>query len=234
MKILLCNFAYGSWVDGKYHNYFLKTWRKKKHETHSLSKLRNIILRENPDIICICEIKRSHIHSHLVKDLPYKILARSKYADSSIIGKYIFGRHRFNAVFSKEAYASEKIFLETGIKKLLYKIHLQNNIFLYFWHFSLFQKSRKRQFQELWSYIDSQEKNIICGDFNIFSWIQELSPLIDKADLRVVSADPSFPAYKPQKTFDLFLAGNSLDMTSYLLPDIFSDHLALIADLKIE
>lgn len=232
MKILLSNFWYGLNSNGKYHTYLSKHIEKKKNEQESLTKLRNIILKEDPEIVCICEIMKDQLTNELIKELPYNVTSSTKYSKKAFIGKYIFWHSRYNAFLSKKKYKSEKFYLSSWIKRLVYKIEIKKDTFIYFWHFSLRKNIRKKQFFELSTLIDSNKSNIICGDLNIFGWVDELSELVRLSWLKIYSPWKTFPSHKPKHIFDMFLVSKNIDFDTYLLPEIFSDHLAIIGEIK--
>jgi len=227
MKILLCNFWYGLDSDWKYLSYITHQIWKKKHERIALEKLRDLIIKEDPDIICICEITDGQLNSPIIQDLNYIFNASTKYSKDDKIGKYIFWHHRLNIILTKKEYTSQKIYLSHGTKKLIYKFQIEKDMFLYFGHFSLRRNIRKKQFLELWKIIDSSKKNIICGDFNIFWWTAELQELANIARLKIYSPWKTFPAHTPKYYFDMFLVSEDVWFDVEILPDILSDHLAI-------
>ncbi|NDK09244.1 endonuclease/exonuclease/phosphatase family protein [Candidatus Gracilibacteria bacterium] len=233
MKILLSNFGYGSAGDGKYRNYIWNYMHSRKKVEISLNKFGDIIAQHNPDIVCVCEVKKTQIQSNVFLNIPYKIDGWLKYDPKDKLGKYILGHHRFNAVLSKEDYKIEYKYLSHGNKKLIYKLHLGNNSFLYFGHFSLRKYIRKKQFLELARMINPSENNIVCGDFNIFSGYRELTELSEIAQLKISKNSATFPSHKPKLHVDIFLVSKYIDIKTRVISDIFSDHLAVVGEIDI-
>ena len=236
-KILITNLQYGIGIDGSAKDWLLKGHRvfhlPKKIEKIFLDKFKKIIQEENPDLICINEIKKNQIIKLMNKKYQYHN-TETKYGPEGNLRKRIpFHKHNCNATLSKHNLKIEKKFLKNGNKKLFYEINLPNNIKLSFFHFSLNKRTRQKQFQEIYELYKHHPSKIICGDFNIIYGFKELDRLIKKLDLKRAHQNPNFPASRPSRSFDLVLHSPHLQIKSKILPDIFSDHLAILIEIQV-
>jgi len=236
-KILIANLEYGVGLDGSLKDWLLKGHRffhlTQKIEKIFLDKFKNIIQKENPDLICINEIKKDQIH-HLTDEIYQYHNTELKYGPHGKIRKTTpLHKNNYSATLSKHDLQIEKKFLKNGAKKLFYEINLPNNTKLSFFHFSLNKRIRHKQFQEIYELYKSQASKIICGDFNIIYGLQELDELTKTLDLKHAHQEPNFPASRPFMPLDLVLHSPHLEIETKILPEIFSDHLAVLIEIKI-
>jgi len=238
-KILLLNFGYARGWDGSLKSFFKTLHRlpfqfffQRKKE---LKKLEKIIKEENPDLILLAEVENKKCMEFLSK-LGYPFWDMDiKYGPESLYRKIPAWHNNSNAFLSKEEIDFKKIFFSQGAKKLIYDIVLPNKeTHLFFAHFSLVDKTRKNQLKEI-SEIMSQHKNsILVGDFNIKFGIKELDEIKNNLNLKISSEKPTYPAYKPTKTFDLLLAPKDLDLkTKIFYGENMSDHLPVLFELSL-
>ena len=235
-KILLINLGYCTGINGflwqyivKFHRYiFLPSIVEQK----VLKKLKAIISRENPDIICLVEIKNGRQVKTLLSDEYLFHNARNKYGKKSVLKKCPFFYNKGNAFIAKNDLAFKSHYLKNGTKKMVYEIILPNNISLLLAHFSLNKISRKKQLQAISKMDLFNTQKIVCGDFNIFSGLKELDSLLQDSDLKIVNPNPTFPAHNPSKSLDLFLCSSNIHATARVLDDQISDHLPLVLEIS--
>ncbi|MCD4705440.1 hypothetical protein K8R66_05185 [bacterium] len=235
-KVLLTNFEYGRGMDGSLKDWLLKGYRSffvpQLIENKILDKFKKIIVRENPDLICINEIKKNQISKLVDKRYQYYDID-IKYGLESKLRTTIFHKNNCNAFLSQHKLNFKKKFLKNGTKKLLYEIDLPDNIKIACFHFSLKRKTRQKQFKEIYEIYKNHPSKIICGDFNILYGFKELDDFIKQSGLKFAHQKPTFPSPQPSKFFDLVLYSPNLNIQTKILPDIFSDHLAVMIEIKL-
>ena len=237
MKVLHLNTGYGSMLTGEskdilsLHKYFI---RSKKTQNDFIEAVVNLVEKENPDIIFFTELKKSDkIIEVLSKKYPYYGFG-VKYKPHRIESKIIGTKNNGNAFFSKIKPDSENHrHLSVGRKSLVLEV-LFGNIKFFLVHLSLLAKDRKKQFQEICSFMadNSEYQNIIVGDFNFFvGGISEFKHTC-LSDLDCKITTPTFPSAKPLYTLDVFLTPKDLKCKSRVLDDIISDHLPIILEIQ--
>ncbi len=199
----------------------------------SVECLANIIKRENIDVSCIAEIHKGRQMDMLLSLFPYSGTAYidTKYWEFPNMASFFFGEKKSNAVIMDQELEVKRKYFSVGTKKLVYVVYLPKDVVLYFTHLSLGRNVREKQLQELSEMIPKEQKSIICGDFNIFYGVDELSPLCKKLNMNIISKQDTFPAYKPRFPLDTFIASKGIDINTTVLPDVFSDHLAVVATI---
>ncbi|EKE11696.1 MAG: hypothetical protein ACD_15C00037G0025 [uncultured bacterium] len=237
-KILLINLSYCIGVNGFFWQYIAKFHRyiflPKIVERRILQKLKDIIAKENPDMICLVEIKKGKQIKALIDEEYSFYDVKTKYGERSFLRKTPFFYNKGNAFIAKEDFLFKLHYLKSGTKKLVYEIILPNKVSLLLAHFSLNKRARKKQFEAIGKLDLENKKKIICGDFNIFKGFTELEALLEKSDLKIIDSSPTFPAYKPSKFLDLFLCTKSIQAKVRVLDDQISDHLPAILEIPLE
>lgn len=152
-KILLLNLGYCTGINGSSLQYFFKCYRyfylPRKVEKSILDKLKTVILKENPDLICLMEIKQGEqIKTLIDNEYPFSSI-ETKYGKKSLLRKFPFFKNNSNAFIAKNKLLFRQYYLKNGIKKLVYEIALPNNISLVMAHFSLNKRTRNKQFKEM-------------------------------------------------------------------------------------
>lgn len=224
-------------LNGSMRDYLLKSYRyplplSKKIEDRALLELEKIVSKEKPDLICLTEVKKGKQAQFLTnKGYPFSEF-EVKYGKNSLMRKIVSYSQNGNAVISKKELPIKKHFLRNGTKKLLYEVTLPNGTNLFLMHFSRKRKTREKQFEEMNQKFGKIESKIICGDFNTFDGLSEVKSLMKNSNLKLASESPTFPAFKPQKPLDLFLASKSLKTEVEVLDNQLSDHLPVILEIK--
>lgn len=240
-KILLFNMGYFSGLDGSTFNYIFKAHRYFFPSKNVIDKVSNgfnkIILTENPDIICLVEVRKKQI-----KYLFNKVNKQYKFSDFET--KYVSNglsevlpvlKNYCNGFISKEKTDFKKFFIKNGFKKLMYEIKIYGKIKILFFHFALGKEVRTKQFLEIKKIIEKYDHNntIICGDFNIFNGTLELNRLLENSNLQLCHKIPTFPAHNPKKAIDLFIASKNLIVKSKIIKSDISDHLPVLLEVSI-
>jgi endonuclease/exonuclease/phosphatase family metal-dependent hydrolase len=237
-KILLINLSYCIGVNGFFWQYIAKFHRyiflPKIVERRILQELKDIIAKEDPDMICLVEIKQGkQIKALIDEEYPFYDM-KTKYGEKSILRKTPFFYNKGNAFIAKEDFLFKLHYLKNGTKKLVYEIILPNKISLLLAHFSLGKRSRKKQLESIARLDLENKKRILCGDFNIFKGLGELDGLLEEGNLKIIDSNPTFPAYKPSKFLDLFLCSKKMKAKVRVLDDQISDHLPVILEIPLE
>lgn len=234
-KILLMNLGYCTNLNGSLFQYSLKGYRylyvSKKVQNKTLNKLNSLIKQENPDLICLIEIKQGKQILNLVNsEYPYYDI-NTKYSPKNFFNKFSGIKKNSNAIISKQNLKFKKHYLNNGTKKLLYEILLPTGVKLILFHFSLNKTVRQSQFREIHKMFKNDKKKIICGDFNTRQGLEELKYLKTKNSLRISHKTPTFPAINPKKIFDYFMYSKKLKVNTKILEDQISDHLPIVLNL---
>jgi endonuclease/exonuclease/phosphatase family metal-dependent hydrolase len=249
-KIFMSNLGYARGINGglvhhtRYmHRHFYCT---PLAQEQTLSQVRALLEKEDPDVCCFVEIDKGSATSANFNQL--EALITHKYVFSDIENKYgqmswlrglAFTRGKSNAFMSKRRFAFEKLYLRSGAKRLLYKIHLASNLTLFFVHFSLKQSVRSDQLAQVAKIIqDTAGEVILLGDFNILTGMKELKPLLRETSMILLNEEdrPTFFFHKRHLTLDLCLCSPSLASHAALriVPQPYSDHAALILEVQID
>lgn len=245
-KILFSNIGYGRGIDGsllahlrRFHHHFYMPVDVQKQV---LAQLKDIISSEEPDIACFVEIDRGSLYSarfnqlEMILDDVYAFHnIADKYGEDSYWSRMPLHEGKSNAFVSKSELPFEKLFFESGTKRLIYKILLPDGVTLFFAHFSLSRATRLRQMQEMRSHIKKVEGPVmILADFNIMGGFAELAPLMEGLDLKILNdeSEPTFFFHRRRKVLDLCLCSLSIADNSRLkiIPQPFSDHAALLIE----
>ncbi|MBM3227821.1 hypothetical protein FJZ27_03095 [Candidatus Peribacteria bacterium] len=161
----------------------------------------------------------------------------TKYGMGSVLRRLPLFRDNCNGIFSVEKLPCAARQFHSGTKKLLYDVTMGNDLSLLVGHFSLHASVRQRQFQEIGELVKGRGKTIVCGDFNDYGGIKELTPLLRSADLRVIRATnpATFPACHPRLPLDLFLCSEGItDVKAEVLSDVrISDHLPVLLTVSM-
>ncbi len=236
-KILLLNLGYCTELNGSLFDYLTKFYRypflPKKIENRVLEKLKLLIKEENPDLVCIPEIKQGKQITSLSNEEYTFVNVATKYGKKNILRKIKVFENKGNAMISKENLDFKKHYLKNGTKKLLLEATLPNGTRIFLMHFSLNKSIRAKQFKELYQQFSDFKSKIICGDFNIFEGTAELDDLSTKSQLKLSSQEATFPAFKPKKSLDLFLISNNLKTKTKVLKNQLSDHLPVVIEIGL-
>ncbi len=238
-RILLMNVGYATALDGSIKDYLLKFYRYIYTPREIIRRVReaihSLMEREKPDVCCFVELRKQkacvpHTHAYDCCDVD------NKYGQYSVLRKLPFFRNNCNGFYSKTDLTFEKAYFKSGTKKLIYDIKLREDLSLLIVHFALSPNTRRKQFAELQEIIGTRRNVIVCGDFNIFRGMDELSALASACDLQIVSPEgATFPSSKPTKTLDLFLCPKAMgSVSARTVSDMrASDHLPVMLEMRL-
>ncbi|MCC7037784.1 MAG: hypothetical protein IT560_10830 [Alphaproteobacteria bacterium] len=247
-KVLFSNIGYARGIDGTLWQHICRINRNFyctiPLQQQVLMQLKGIIASIRPDICCFVEIDEGSVHSARFNQIKY--LLDDEYRHYDIADKYGPGNWlnrlplhfgKSSAFMSRVDYPFDKLYFTTGSKRLIHRIALPNGVMLYFTHFSLQKKVRRRQFAELRKLIDDQGVPVIVmADFNIMHGFAELQPFLDGAGLVILNDEqqPTFRLHRTTKALDLCICSRSLadKMDLKIIQQPFSDHEALLLEAE--
>lgn len=243
MRLLIYNIAYGTGSPGAELRRAFTTHRYLAAPERPFRKIVNFIVGRQPDVVGLIEAdsgsRRTHGVNqieHLAKELGHHSFYNSKYAPGSTLGKLPYMRHQANALMTNCPDCSNKFsFLPRGSKRLVIACRAGGINFILV-HLALTRQIRRLQLDYLSRFIMPGEPTVLAGDFNTFGGEQELSPFLAATGLR--NADTisraTYPAWKPGKQLDYILLSPEVELLDFHIPRVrFSDHLPLIADLRL-
>jgi endonuclease/exonuclease/phosphatase family metal-dependent hydrolase len=246
MKILFSNLAYATGIDGSLRHHASKAARHlfqtRAAQQSVLAQFTAILDQTDPDLCCLVEINQGSITSNHLNQI--EVLQSDRYPTSDVSSKYgsgaranysPFHRGKSNGFIAKSSQTFSKLYFRHGVKRLVYRIELKGGITLFFAHFSLRRKVRALQFHEMRHMAEAAPGDVIVfGDFNTFSGLGELSPLIQDNFLHLMNEPgvPTFRFHRWQHTLDLCLCSPNLASQFRLrvIDQVFSDHDALLLE----
>lgn len=243
MKIIIYNIGYSTGLKGSWRDYFFKFWRYFWAPKDTIQKIIQLLKKQKADVICLLETDvgslRNRFRSHvkMAADalfLPFYEHA-SKYGPDSWTRFFPTIRKQHDAILSRTKGAFKKHYFTSGTKKLVLEFHV-GNISIFVAHFGLLRASlRKRQMEEMTEILKKCDRPyLVCGDFNIFKGLTEVSEFIKNNALKLIETDPTFPSIKPKRHLDLILACESIQVKSAgAIQALFSDHLPVYVEIEI-
>lgn len=212
-------------------------------QKQALDQLSAIMHEEQPDICCFVEIDSGSFDTasfnqfeHLLSDDYPHYNVENKYGQGSILRTLAFTRGKSNAFIARKRYPFEKIYFDHGTKRLIYKIHLDEELTLYFAHFSLKRNVRALQLEQTRQLMhDTKGEVIFMGDFNILNGTSELDGLIRDNEIILMNnpETPTFTFHRRKLMLDLCLCTADIAKRVQLrvIPQPYSDHAALVAEV---
>lgn len=247
-RILFSNIGYARGIDGTIRSHIDNFGRHfycdAPAQMRILGQIKEVIDRESPDLCCFVEIDQgSHqtaglnqIEGLLDSHYRYHDIA-DKYGDRNRLSRMPLHRGKSNAFLSRQDVGFRRLYFKKGNKRLIYRLALPEGIDLYFAHFSLWGPTRKAQLQQVRDMIEKRGRDsIVLADFNIMKGFGELAPLMENGGLHLFNREEehTFTFHKTRKTLDLCLCSQTLAEKARLklIPQPFSDHAALLLELK--
>ena len=244
---MFLNAGYFRGMSGSLSHYALFGYRflfsSRKSQVLEMSKLKTLLVSENPDICCIAEVDLGSLDNGNVNQIKhlsstqYKYFnAENKYALDSRLKSNHFFRGKSNGFLSKEDLSFRKVYFENGTKRLVRIITYKDiNIFLV--HLSLLKRVRARQLEQLKEFVHGLDKVVVCGDFNMFHGLPEVEELLKDARLVLVNHPDhkTYPSSRPQHAIDLFMCSKNIAPFAnvrVLGEHKFSDHLPVVFELS--
>ncbi len=196
-----------------------------------------LVEKVDPDILFLAEINPG-APLHAVETLFTESHVDCKYGPGSpLLGVLPRFKKNSNGVFLRRPLPVTKLFLKSGMKKLVYRVDIDDRLSAFFCHAALDGRSRHKQFAELARLAQAREQAIIAGDFNAFGGLSEFHDLLHSAGLHIAGEpiEKTFPSRHPAIPIDLFLVSDTLHAVRVdALEDILlSDHLPVIADIDL-
>lgn len=242
----MSNLGYARGIDGTLMQHLRYAHRhvycSRTVQEQTLRQLRELVMREDPDVCCFVEIDQGSFDSANFNQL--EMLLTEKYAFSDIENKYgqqsplrrfPMTRGKSNAFIARQRLHYEKIYFTHGRKRLIYKLTLAPQLTLFFAHFSLKKTVREEQLRQVGRIVaDTPGDIIFMGDFNILTGIRELKPLLDDGLVLLNREDsPTFRFHRRQSVLDLCLCSSGIARQAELtiVPQPYSDHAALLLAL---
>ncbi len=241
MKILIYNIGYSTGLKGSLKEYFLKFWRYLRAPRMTIYKIAKTLKKERADVIFLLETDSGSFRSRfknqtqaIVRKLRYTFWkTSSKYNPDSWYNKLPFLNKHHDAVLSRHPGEVVQHYLKNGMHTLVQEF-VVNNISIFTVHLGLLRKKmRKNQLKELIHIIKKCPRpHLVCGDFNIFSGLDEIHDFLKKTRLKLIQKNPTFPSFAPRYPLDLILACDSIKVkTAGVVDSLFSDHLPVYVEI---
>jgi endonuclease/exonuclease/phosphatase family metal-dependent hydrolase len=247
-RVFFSNIGYARGIDGTLWQHIARAHRHiysgLSMQQQVLGQLKTIIATENPDLCCLVEVDRGSFHSGCYNQMQSLLdddycvhEIADKYGENSWLAKMPLFKGKSNAFLSKKQLPFQRLYFRRGSKRLIYRLELPGNITLFFAHFALSEKVRADQMDEMRNLIQACTGEVmILADFNIMKGFGELKPLLHGTGLEVLNGenDYTFTFHRRRLVLDLCLCSTSLvnRMDLRVIPQPFSDHAALLVDIK--
>ena len=216
---------------------YLRTSRK------HLERLIGFVEAVDPDVLGLLEVDTGSGRTGRVNQvelianrLRHDYRCSVKYGERSIGRGVPILRNQANAVLAKaEISGGEFHYFPVGFKRLIIEAEVAGVRF-FLVHLALSRRVRRKQLAALADIATGRGPVVVAGDFNAFSGIGELRPLMADLGLRSANADsiPTYPSWRPKRELDFVLHSEDITVERFLVPDVhFSDHLPLVVDFRV-
>lgn len=216
---------------------YLRTSRK------HLERLIGFVEAVDPDVLGLLEVDTGSGRTGRVNQvelianrLRHDYRCSVKYGERSIGRGVPILRNQANAVLAKaEISGGEFHYFPVGFKRLIIEVEVAGVRF-FLVHLALSRRVRRKQLAALADIATGRGPVVVAGDFNAFSGIGELRPLMADLGLRSANADsiPTYPSWRPKRELDFVLHSEDITVERFLVPDVhFSDHLPLVVDFRV-
>lgn len=249
LRILLSNVGYARGINGTLAAHLLHAhrhvWCPPGVQCDVMGALKGIIRHTNPDLCCLLEVDTGSANSAGINQLTYLqdadypfIHAENKYQVGSRRQRAYFSRGKSHALMGKRAFPYTLHYFSHGTKRLIYRVDLDERTHLLFTHFSLYAKVRQRQFAEIATLAERTDGEVmVLGDFNVLTGLHEITPLLNSSNLVLMNDEsiPTFLFHRRNLTLDLCLCSPGLAQRTqvHIIPQPFSDHEALLAEVQL-
>lgn len=245
MKILFSNIGYAKGFDGGLRQQLLLAHRHfycpPSVQQAALDQLKAIMQAEQPELCCLLEIDSGSFHSGRLNQMGYLLDSEyahhdiaDKYGAQSYLGRMPLHKGKSNGFLAKREISFERIYFKVGNKRLVYRLQLKPGLCLYFAHFSLNHTVRQAQLLEARGWLLAEKGQVILlGDFNVLRGLGELKPLLAGTNLKLLNneAETTFTFHKRKLLLDICIASPDLAASLRVIPQVFSDHSALLLHL---
>ena len=247
-RILMANIGYARGINGALASHIRHGlrhfWASHGLQRQTLDSLRGVLQQHHVDIACLLEIDSGSFTSYSLNQMQY--LATEPYTYSDIENKYLessrlrslpFTKGKSNGFLANRAVNFQKVAFSCGTKRLIYALELEENLTLYFAHFSLNHETRSAQIDEFLTLAtENKGEVILMGDFNVLRGLNEVLPKLENSGLTLLN-DPAahtFSFHKQRLVLDLCIASASLlpRLKLEVIRQPYSDHDALMLDIK--
>ncbi len=248
-KILFSNIGYAKGIDGSLRHHLGLFGRHfycaRPVQEQVLGQIRAVIDAETPDLCCFVEIDRGGFHAArfnqvdaLMTDGKYKFHdIACKYGNENWISRMPLHEGKSNAFLALRETPFERMYFTHGSKRLIYRLAVAGDIFIFFAHFSLQKKIRARQFAEMRRLIEQTPgRVIVLADFNVMNGFGELEPFLADSGLVLLNreGEHTFTFHNLNLALDLCICSESLvnNMDLKIISQPFSDHAALLVEVR--
>lgn len=246
-KILFSNLGYARGIGGTLSDHLRYAHRHfycpEDVQQETLKLVRGLIQAEDPDIGCFVEIDSGSLASAGYNQLGALIDERytasdihAKYGPQSPWRSFFMTKGKSNAFIAKTQVPHERMYFTHGTKRLIYKVRIADNLTLFFAHFSLNERARRKQLLEVRDLLAMEPDEVIfLGDFNILNGVAELAPLLQSQRLILLNRaeDSTFTFHRRKLLLDLCICSRALlpHTALKIIPQPYSDHSALLVTL---
>ena len=247
MRLLVYNIAYGTGCPGGEAKRLLTVHRYLRTSAFHFSQIVGLVYDLQPDVIGLVEADsgswRTSGLSHpekLAQLLSEEVLTvpkpDSKYGPTSFLSRMPYLKSQTNALLARSDSEEKKHYFPCGTKKLILERE-SDGITVFLVPLGLSRRVRVRQLDYLRELLPKGRPIVLAGDFNTFRGENaELAEFM--RDTGLVNANTAhqatYPAWKPLKQLDYILVSPQVEVEHFeVIPVLYSDHLPLVADLKI-
>jgi len=247
-RILFSNIGYAKGIDGSLRHH---VGMFNRHfycalpvQEQVLAQIKATIDTEKPDLCCFVEIDGGSLHTarfnqiDALMDTEYRFHdIAGKYGHESWLSRMPFHEGKSNAFLARSEIPFDRLYFSHGTKRLIYRLALPGDVWVYFAHFSLQKKTRVKQLAEMRRLVDQTPgKVIILADFNVMDGFGELDQLLKDSALRLLNKEDAhtFTFHKLSLALDLCICSDGLAKKTGLkiIPQPFSDHAALLVEIQ--
>lgn len=247
VRVLLSNVAYGRGLTGSLVDQVLRAYRhlytRPSVRAGVVEDVRRLVDATRPDVAGFIEVDRrlargpslDRLLSVLAPTHPHHDVA-NKYFEGPGSHRIPFLGRNCNAFCSTRPLEFERVYLPSGIKRLVHKITLAPRLTLFFAHLSLRRTVRLAQIADLRALLEATPgEHVLMGDFNVFSGLDEIAPLLADEHLVLLNdvERTTHRFHRTHRVLDLALASPGLVDRSTLEVhhQPYSDHDALLLHL---
>ncbi len=239
LRLLSCNILAGASI-GRYHEYVTRSWSAilpSKHKRTNLDKLARTIAEF--DVVGLQEADAGSMRSGFLNQTQYL-------AEASGLP---FWSHQPNRRVSHVAHSANGLISRSQPAEVLdYPLpgrgrgvllarygNDRDSLLVAVAHLSLGPQARLRQLSFIAELLHGHPHTVLMGDLNCDPDSLELRVLFARTSLsEPLQVRPTFPSWHPQRAIDHILVSSDIRIERmWTLPDAFSDHLPLAAEVRV-
>ncbi|MEO6968116.1 MAG: endonuclease/exonuclease/phosphatase family protein [Rhodanobacteraceae bacterium] len=241
LRLLSCNILAGASV-GRYHEYITRSWSAVlpgKHKRSNLDRLARAIAEF--DVIGLQEADAGSMRSGFLNQTQYLAEASGlPYWSHQPNRRISHVAHSANGLISRVEpsevldYPLPGRMGGRGVLLARYGVG-RDALLVAIAHLSLGPQARARQLAFIAELLDGHPNVVLMGDLNCDPGSAELRMLLARTALAAPHAPPpTFPSWRPQRAIDHILVSGGIAVERmWTLPDAFSDHLPLAAQIRL-